>query len=123
MNILGLIDIHPFDGTEAFTCLRIDNNGHVFDLPIDGDQLQIVLNNASNKPSEEPEPVYQNIDVPSPDLQRKPEEYAPSPIRPNVGSSYDEDALFIEGNGANTPIPYDNPADYTMGESLWDDDL
>ena len=47
MNILGLIEMRPFDGSPAFVCLRIDNNGHLFDLPIDQSQLQIILQNQS----------------------------------------------------------------------------
>lgn len=121
MNILGLIDIHPFDGTEAFTCLRIDNNGHIFDLPIDADQLQIVLNNANMETSTE-EPQYEDTVKTPPDIQQKTDAYSPSPIIPNT-SHYDDDTLFIEGNGSSSHIPYDNQSDYTMGESLWDDDL
>ena len=53
MKILGLIEIRPFDGTDPFVCLRVDNNGNMFDLPITSEQLNIVLSNLAAEDSVE----------------------------------------------------------------------
>lgn len=124
MNILGLIDIHPFDGTEAFTCLRIDNNGHIFDLPIDQEQLEIILNNAATKVAVQEEPE-ETSEEEIPQINHERESFTHSPIKKPATQRYsNDDVLFInESANAKQDMQYENRSEYTMGESLWDDDL
>ena len=64
MNIIGLIEMHPFDGNDPFVCLRVQNRaGAMFDLPINEEQLQIIVanqpvNSAPEEHSEEEESAY-----------------------------------------------------------------
>ena len=94
MNILGLIEMHPFDGTDPFICLRIKGPTGLFDLPITTEQLAVVMRNteatipdtAEDRVEEQPEPVtYQN-------------------------SNTAEDPIVINSNM------------YSMGSSTWDED-
>ena len=115
MQILGLIEVHPFDGTEGFVCLRIDNNGNLFDLPIDQEQLEIIVTNTqSTAPEEEEE------DPESEEVFNENQEFAPSPINQPQSN---EDVLYLENARSNYPDTNTNYAEYSMGETLWDDDL
>ena len=91
MNILGLIEMHPFDGTEAFICLRIQNNhGVLFDLPITPDQLDIVASNSEpSAPKQEPDE----------------QSYEPAAENMFSAANTEDDTLVIE------------PSHYTMGQS------
>jgi hypothetical protein len=58
MNILGLIEMHPFDGSDAFICLRIQNNaGNLFDFPITEEQLRILTDNMASPVASKAEPA------------------------------------------------------------------
>lgn len=114
MNILGLIEMHPFDGSDPFICLRIDNNGHMFDLPINEEQLEILVTNkhvdsavAPTEDEEEREGASTNLD-----FLVENDEYAPSPIIPKS----DDNVMYIHKD----PEEY---AEYSLGETMWDDDL
>lgn len=113
MKILGLIEVHPFDGTEGFVCLRIDNNGNMFDLPIDREQLDIIVTNTQGTPTEQDDQEYEDEEEEV--FTREQEEYTPSPIKRPVS---DENTLYI-----NAHPQQQDYAEYAMGESLWDDDL
>ena len=102
MNILGLIEMHPFDGTEPFICLRINNQGTLFDLPITQEQLNIVTANVVNNapPTVEEDSVSDEPDHP----------YEPTnaSFTPNTR---DDDAIVLNANV------------YAMGAgSEWDED-
>ena len=92
--------MRPFDGTSPFICLRIDNNGHLFDLPIDTNQLDIIVANSGNLIDSPPEPDPIDDNVP---IQR------PTPP------------------GGDDRMVVNNPASFTMGQTFeeWseDDDL
>ena len=105
MNILGLIEIRPFDGTDPFVCLRITGPLGMFDLPITGDQLEIVMSNYSNQ-DVEPEEDSEDIS------EQDPIDYAPSPIRPS--SPPKDPNIFTTTNSA----------EFSMGQpsSMWEDD-
>ena len=108
MNILGLIEMRPFDGTDPFVCLRVDGPLGLFDLPITEDQLRIMLNNQGDAYEEESdEKDMEEVQVPQPSVN-----YEPSPVQ-NQGISND---TFVTKNRA----------EFSMGETtqmLEDDDL
>ena len=114
MQILGLIEVHPFDGTEGFVCLRIDNHGTLFDLPIDQEQLEIIVSNTQNRESND------EIESEDQEVFNKEEEFSPSPINQPQSN---EDVLYLENARSNYPDTNTNYAEYSMGETLWDDDL
>lgn len=107
MNIIGLIEMHPFDGAEAFMCLRVVNaSGSLFDLPINEEQLTIIMNNmpSDNKGTEEAHNTTSNNQEVT-----NIENYQRSPTRPEQ-----EDALVLD------------TSHYSMGQAMgWaeDDDL
>ena len=106
MNIIGLIEMHPFDGSDQFICLRINNGaGSLFDLPITNEQLQIVVANMNQQPQED---TQQNND--------EAEELAQQTYEPSNSS-------FIprqEPDGEEPIFLRANP--YTMGQAAWDED-
>ena len=108
MNVVALIEMHPFDGSEPFTCLRLEKNGHLFDLPITPEQLSIVVANtkhADNVPGSTSTEA-QNYDEDSVDEPVESETYA------------------YETSPINQP-PSDfgsNRSEYSMGTMFEDDD-
>lgn len=105
MNIMGLIEIRPFDGTDPFVCLRVNGPMGMFDLPITGDQLQIIMSNYPNQnddyeeESEEPESEDTGM-------------YTPSPVIPKQPTQ-DSNVFTVQ-----------NSAEFSMGQSssMWEDD-
>lgn len=113
MNILGLIEMHPFDGSDPFICLRIDNNGHMFDLPINEEQLEILVTNKHVDPTvAPPETTEQEDDTDNLGFLVENDEYVPSPVIPKS----DDNVMYIHKD----PEEY---AEYSLGETMWDDDL
>ena len=104
MKILGLIEIRPFDGTDPFVCLRVNNQGNMFDLPITAEQLNIVLSNLGvEAPEEESEE----------EVEEEQELYVRSPINPPQNNSWSE-----EGK----PHLIVNSAPFSMGHQEYDED-
>ena len=102
MNIIGLIEMHPFDGTDAFICLRVDNGaGGLFDLPITQDQLSIVTSNMTT----------QSSSVASEETEAETDIYADYEPGNNAFSNPDDSPLVL------------NSDTYTMGaQPMWDED-
>lgn len=101
MNIIGLIEMHPFDGTDAFICLRVANQmGGVFDLPITQEQLSIVINN-----------------LPKADEEDASQEAVQEPAVPYEPTN----ASFKPPNTDEGPMVLDT-AMYQMGQTNWEDD-
>lgn len=92
--------MHPFDGTEPFICLRINNGVSLFDLPITAEQLSIITANiASNNLNEEEEEEEDTVHSYEPTN----ESFTPT--------TYDSDTIVLNSNV------------YAMGAgSDWDED-
>ena len=60
IEVLGLIEIHPFDGSDSLVAMRLSRkvDGYLFDLPVSGEQVELLLANLAPKHSE-PEPQTQ----------------------------------------------------------------
>lgn len=101
MNILGLIEMTPFDGSGPIVCLRIQNNEHMFDLPIDEQQLTIILSNMGQEFPQEFEPEEQEEEY-------EEQQYTHSPVAQRAAN--DEGPIRL------------NSSHFTMGESMWDED-
>ena len=106
MNIIGLIEMHPFDNTDAFTCLRVVNSsGKMFDLPITQEQLEIIVNNLPlpNEDAEEKEAFSEEHEL----QNAEPLTYSRSSVRPPP----QEPPIVLNTNH------------YSMGQAMgWDED-
>lgn len=107
MNILGLIEMHPFDGTQAFICLRIQGPNGLFDFPITTDQLELLTANmATPEIQEEEEDSYDDEEY---------REYSHGQYEPTNSS-------FVQPNDDDSPIVLPQQQ-YAMGHrSSWDED-
>lgn len=101
MKILGLVDIHPFSDTDAFTCMRVENNGDIFDVPLQEHQIDILIANYKKTPKETVRANF-TTQQPLPPVQLTPEDYTPVQF-------YDDD---------DTPLLVEDPRDFSMGGPL-----
>ena len=113
MNIIGLLEMHPFDGTAPFLCLRVKNmSGVVFDLPITPEQLEIITSNMGETPqTSPPETNSSEYDNEEDDLVNL-SDYNTSPIFPQT-TTQDEQPIVL------------NTSMYSMGDTTnnnWDED-
>jgi hypothetical protein len=81
MKIIALLDVTPFDGTDPILCLRIQSDTHIFDLPIDTNQLDIILSNMPGEPTASAPPSAPQSAVADEDSEDDAPIYAPSPIK------------------------------------------
>lgn len=107
MKILALIDLKPFDGTPAFTCLRIDHNGHLFDLPIDDEQLHIIRANTQVEHEDEEVEEHFLVNTPQDTPPQESPQFKPSHIK-NPYEDDDDEVVMVNG------------APFAMGQSFSD---